>query len=145
MEREEEGKKLLETHDGLFFQLKTIPATRVMVYREELVNNHRIGKPRFDPPVYLWPPTLLIQFRNHLEMLWLFFDRHSYWFDDAIRPILEYDTRRLSNKSMVYLLEHDVWGAPEVYGDYLIEPLNEGFHVSYYRRDVRRRTFEVHL
>ncbi len=143
LEREEEGKSLLQAHDELLPLLKAIPASREMLYREEEADGHRIGKPRFNPPEYLWPSSLQTKVHDHLERVWRYFDHHSYWFDDAIRPILEYDSRRLSNKSVVFLLEHDVWGAPEVYGDYLIEPLDGGFQVSYYRRNARRRTFEV--
>jgi len=137
------GNNLLERHDSLFTQLLQIPNQRGMVYREEIIDDRRLGKPRFDPPQFSWDVDLLTSFRDHLQAIWNFLQAHSYWFDPSIKALLERESRRESKASIIFLLERDVWGTEEVFGDYLIEEFSNRIQVSYFRREQRRKTHEL--
>jgi hypothetical protein len=49
-------------------------------------------------------------------------------------PLLDTNERRVSKKSIIFLLEEDVWCTDEVYGKYLIEESQDGITISYSRR-----------
>ena len=103
-----------------------------MLFRSEDV---KVGKPRFKNPKYQWITSLLVEVRDHIQNIWNFFSKYSYWFDDTLIPLLNIDERRISKKSIIFLLEEDVWGTDEVYGKYLIEENQDGVTISYSRRD----------
>jgi len=95
----------------------------------------KVGKPRFNDPKYQWSTSLLVDVRDHLQNIWNFFDRYSYWFDDTLIPLLNTDERRMSKKSIIFLLEDDMWCTDEVYGKYLIEENQDCITISYSRRE----------
>lgn len=130
-----EGETLLETHKNLYEQLIEIPEEREMTYDEEMKEGVKIGKPRFKNPKYQWFTSLLVDLRNHLQNIWNFFEKYSYWFDDTVISLLDTNERRVSKKSIIFLLEENVWSTDEVYGKYLIEESQEGVSISYSRRD----------
>jgi len=132
-----EGKVLLETHKELYEQLIEIPENREMTYVEEIKEEVKIGKPRFKNPKYQWSKNLLVNLRDHLQNIWNFFEKYSYWFDDTLIPLLDTNERRVSKKSIIFLLEEDVWSTDEVYGKYLIEDSKAGLSISYSRREKR--------
>ncbi|MGQ4876299.1 MAG: hypothetical protein ACP6IY_19735 [Promethearchaeia archaeon] len=138
-----EGRKLLEEHHSLFKELIEIPDKREITYREEIRPIGKIGKPRFKNPKYNWEKNLFIKLRNHLQNIWNFFEKYSYWFDDTIIPLLHTDKRRISKKSIIFLLENDIWNTDEVYGDYLIEKKNNIILISYFRRGQRIKQFKL--
>lgn len=140
---EKAGRALLAQHDSLCSRLLQIPGQRAMTYREDVIEGHRIGKPRFDPPMLLWEVDLLASLRDHLQAIWNFLKAYSYWFDPSIKELLERDSRRESKASVIFLLERDVWATDEVYGDYLIEEISNRIQVSYFRREKRRVTHDL--
>ena len=140
-----EGETLLKSHKQLYKQLIEIPENREMTYVEEIKEGVKIGKPRFKNPKYQWSKNLLVDLRDHLQNIWNFFDKYSYWFDDTLIPLLDTNERRVSKKSIIFLLEEDVWSTDEVYGDYLIEENQDGVSISYSRRDrkLQQRTLKT--
>ncbi len=132
-----EGEALLEAHKNLYELLIKIPENRKMTYLEEIKKGVKIGKPRFKNPKYQWTKNLLVDLRDHLQNIWNFFDKYSYWFDDTLIPLLDTNERRVSKKSIIFLLEEEVWSTDEVYGKYIIEESQDGVTISYSRRDRR--------
>ena len=139
MDIKSEGKTLLDHHKKLFKQLIEIPEKREMIYIEEMEEGVKVGKPRFKNPKYRWIPNLLVGIRDHLQNIRNFFNNYSYWFDDTLIPILNTYERRTSKKSILFLLEEDVWCTDEVYGKYLIEENQDGMAISYSRRDRKMK------
>ena len=139
MDIKSEGKKLLDNHKKLYEQLIKIPENREMIYIEEMEGSIKVGKPRFKTPKYQWTPSLLVDVRDHLQNIWNFFSKYSYWFDYTLVPLLNMDERRISKKSILFLLEEDVWCTDEVYGKYLIEETKDGTTISYSRRDRKMK------
>ncbi len=135
MDIKTKGKALLEDHKKFYDQLIEIPKEREMIYTEELEEGIRIGKPRFKDSKYQWSTSLLVNLRDHLQNIRNFFDKYSYWFDETLLPLLDSNKRRVSKKSIIFLLEEDVWSTDEVYGKYLIEEIKDGISISYSRRD----------
>lgn len=138
-----QGQKLLDLHSNLYYKLIKIPENRKMIYREEFENGKKFGLPRFKPEKYEWPQELLKKIRDHLQNIHKFFDTYSYWYDNTIIPLIDYRYRRESKKSIIFLLENDVWETDEVYGKYLIEKSQNETIVSYYRRDKRIKEFPL--
>lgn len=138
---QKEGTQLLVHHEKLKIKLLKIPLNREITFQEGWKTEKRIGRPRFNPPLYQWDQALLKDLRDHLQDIWNFFENHSYWFDETIFPLIAFQERRDSKKSIIFLLTHDVWNTDEIYGDYLIEKLNGAYSVSYYRREKKIRTF----
>lgn len=136
-----EEDKLLERHENLGEQLVKIPSLRIITYREDMEEGELIGKPRFDPPLYEWNPPLFASLRDHLQDIWNFFDRYSFWFDDDLKEILLINTRRLSKKSIIFLLERDIWETDEIYGGYLIDIKQRETKISYYPFYHKFKTF----
>lgn len=128
-----EGKILLEKHIELGKKLFLIPEKREMIYREEYDNNTLIGKPRFKEKEFNWPKKLLLDLRNHLQELWNYFELYSYWLDSSLLLLLDSRSRKASKKSILFLLEMDMWQTDEVYGDFLIEKDNHKTKISYTR------------
>ena len=139
MDIKSEGKTLLDNHKKLYEQLIEIPEKREMIYIEEIKEGVKVGKPRFKNPKYQWFTSLLVDVRDHLQNIWNFFDRYSYWFDDTLIPLLNTDERRMSKKSIIFLVEEDVWCTDEVYGKYLIEENQDGITISYSRRERKMK------
>lgn len=135
MDIKSEGKTLLDSHKKLYEQLIEIPEKREMIFIEEIEVGIKVGKPRFKNPKYQWPTSLLVDVRDHLQNIRNFFDKYSYWFDDTLIPLLNTDERRISKKSIIFLLEEDVWYTDEVYGKYLIEENQGEITISYSRRE----------
>ena len=135
MDIKSEGKTLLDNHKKLYEHLIEIPNKREMMYIEEMEGSIKIGKPRFKNPKYQWIPSLLVDMRDHLQNIWNFFSKYSFWFDYTLIPLLNRDERRISKKSILFLLEEDVWCTDEVYGKYLIEENKDDTTISYSRRD----------
>ena len=140
---QEESEELLVHHALLGEKLSKVPDSRELNYRVETLGGNRVGKPRFEEPLYAWSKDLYKDLRNHLQNLWIFFNTHSYWFDHSLRPILDYRKRRLSKKSIIFLLEREVWETDEVYGDYLIEKEQNSTIISYFRRDRKLSSKEL--
>lgn len=136
-----EGKQLLKKHASLYKQLIQIPERREIIYREKKDNNKLIGNPRFKEKEYNWLKQLLIELRDHLQNLWNYFELYSYWLDPSLLLLLDYRTRRASKKSLLFLLEMDVWQTDEVYGDYLIEKEKNKTKITYTRFNQRYREF----
>ena len=139
----EEGNFLLKQHQNLFSKLSEIPGTRDMTFRIDIIDGLKIGKPRFRKRYLLWSNELFAELRDHLEDTWTFFNTYSHWIDDTIMSILTYKNRRESRRSVIFLLESDVWETNEVFGDYLIEKGVQRTILSYYRFDKKFKTFEI--
>ena len=137
-----EGKIILQYHKDLLSILSQIPLNRSMYYREDMEKGHKIGKPRFIQRDFQWKSEDLSKFHNHLQNLWQFFSKYSYWFDSRTKNILNYEERSMSNKSVKFLLEKDVWNTSEVYGAYLIEEIDDKTIISYYRFDSLVKSFK---
>jgi len=138
-----DASELLKNHQELQDELSRIPEERPIQYREEVIDGNLIGKPRFVSRYYQWDQQSLTKIHNHLADIWYYFNLHSYWFDDDLKEILLYKTRKLSKKSVIFLLEHDVWETSEVYGDYLIEEFENSLELSYFSFDHRFKTFNL--
>ncbi len=130
-----EGNILLENHKKLYKQLIEIPDRREIEFIEEIEESVKVGKPRFKVPKYQWPSNLLVELRDHLQNIWNFFNKYSYWFDDTLIPLLYTGERRASKKSIIFLLEEDVWNTDEVYGKYIIDENQDEITISYSRRE----------
>ncbi|MHA1755152.1 MAG: hypothetical protein ACTSVV_00175 [Promethearchaeota archaeon] len=139
MDIKSEGALLLQNHKKLYKELIEIPEKREMRYVEEKGDGYKIGKPRFKNPKFQWSSSLLVNLRNHLQKIWNFFEKYSYWFDDTLRPLLDTNERRVSKKSIIFLLEEDVWSTDEVYGEYLIEEDQNSVTISYSRRERKMK------
>ncbi|MFW9915984.1 MAG: Swt1 family HEPN domain-containing protein [Candidatus Thorarchaeota archaeon] len=137
------AEQLLEEHNRLFDELIKIPRTRRIHYRIDRKNGNLLGKPRFKPPKYAWSSGIFIQLQDHLQKIWDYLETSSYGIDDAIKVLIHRDERRSSKKSVIFLLEQDVYSTDEVYGDYLIEKTAIGVVISHYRRNQRRRQFKI--
>lgn len=149
MSLQETGNLLLKKHADLFDRLTQIPQKRPINYREDIENGKVIGKPRFINRKYQWPSDLLAIFHDHLQDLFDFFLQYSHWFDHTSRQLIDRQKRNLSQQSVKFLLEREVWATNEVYGAYLIEEIQEdpekgiqqGHQISYYRFNSQVRTF----
>ncbi len=137
--------KLLKEHKYLEENLKDIPFQRKMTCQLIEKDGKIIGKPRFQPPVFKWDQQTYSRFVSYLRDARKFLDQRHYWYDNTIKDSLKADRGRDSKKSVIFLLERDVWCTDEVYGDYLIEYEEEYTIISYFRRNERRRTFRVKL
>lgn len=137
----EDGKQLLAKHDSLFPLLHQIPKQRKINYREDMENNNLIGKPRFDERRYLWPKDTLVVFHDHLQNLWDYFTTYSHWFGPQTKCTLDRKHRNLSQQSVKFLLERELWATNEVYGAYLIEKTDQTTTISYYRFDNKVKSF----
>jgi len=133
MDIKSEGKKVLSKHSELYNKLIKIPDERKVEFREEFEGKKWFGKPRYIQPKYQWDAQLFTELRNHLQEIWNFFERSNYWLDETVLPLIESGSRRTSKKSIIFLLENDVWNTTEVYGKYLIEEDVEETSISYYR------------
>jgi len=142
---EEIHKKLLANHEILISDLQDIPLQRNMIYREDIQETNKIGKPRFDPPIYQWNPDLYTGIRDHLQDLWNFFESYSNWMDEELKWIISPQYRQNSKKSLIFLIESDVWSTDEIYGDYLIETTSVGVDISYYRRNRKIKSFNLQI
>lgn len=140
---QEEGKKILQIHEELLKKLIQIPLKREMVYREDFENDHIIKKPRFKQIEYEWSSILLRDLHIHLQDIFLFFEKYYFWYDDTLVPLIDKRFRRTSKKSIIFLLEKDLYATDEIYGDYLIEKNEDKTRVSYYRRNKKIRQFEL--
>ncbi len=143
MSIQEEGNKILNNHAELYKKLIQIPAKREVEYREEIEYGKLIGRPRFKQKEYEWPLDLLKDLHNHLQNIYIFFEKYYFWYDDTLIPLIDQRFRRTSKKSIIFLLEKDVYATDEVYGDYLIERNKNKIVLSYYRRDKKIRQFEI--
>jgi hypothetical protein len=132
---------LLKEHNELFFELIKIPEQREISFKIDEVDGNKIGKPRFNNPEYSWPSDLLLRLKMHLETIFNFFETYSYWFDDTIKPLLVYDNNKITKKSIIYLLQSDIWETDEVYGNYLIEKSLSKYSISYFHIDRKIKTF----
>jgi len=138
-----EGNSLLKTHRILFKKLIKIPETREMVYRIDNEEKLNIGNPRFKNKNYSWPKDLLKDLRDHLEDIWNYFDKYSHWVDSSLIALISYTKRNESKKSIIFLLEKDIWETSEVYGEYLIEKREDHSIVSYRRFDKKIKSFVI--
>lgn len=138
-----EGQKLLDSHSDLNRPLNELLENRELTYRVEINDDLVIAKPRFKKPLLEWPPKLLKDVHDHLQYIWNFFYYHSFWFDNTILPLISTDLRRVSKRSIIFLLEKDVWETDEVYGDYLINKNEVNSNISYFRRNKKIREFTL--
>jgi hypothetical protein len=145
MLKETQGQQLLANHQILYDLLVKIPRSRPIKYREEKMGEKWIAKPRFSPRIYQWDPTLLSKIKDHLQQIWDYFSTYSFWFDGSLYPLIAWDDRRCSKKSIIFLLERDVWETDEVFGDYLIEEKEGCMSLSYYRFDQKYKTHHTPL
>jgi hypothetical protein len=145
MNQQEIGKSLLNSHLELLPELIKIPTERKMNYSENIIDLKLIGKPRFNPVKYSWDPKLLVKLRDHLQKIWNFLTRYSYWMDESIHVMLATSYRQSSKKSLIFLIENDVWNTDEIYGDYLIEELEENCRISYTRRGQSIKSFTLEV
>jgi len=136
------GREILKNHKKFYDKLIKIPKSRKIVYREEINKGRLIGKPRFEKKKYQWDEKLQVELRNHLQEVWNFFDQFSYWFDESIKDIIQYEKRRISKKSVIFLLENDVWETDEVFGDYLIEEMKNKTTIYYFRFEKKFKKFD---
>lgn len=138
-----EGNRLLNTHGILYKKLVQIPEIREMTFRIDIEENLDIGKPRFKPKHYSWPKELLKDLRDHLQDVWNYFETYSHWVDNSLMSLISFNKRRESDKSIIFLLEKDVWETSEVYGAYLIEKEEENTTTSYFRFDKKIKSFTI--
>jgi hypothetical protein len=139
----EDGNCLLKKHRILSENLIQIPETREIMFRIDIEENLNIGKPRFKNRYYSWPKDLLKDLRDHLEDIWNYFDKYSHWIDNSLMSLISYTKRKESKKSIIFLLEKDIWETTEVYGDYLIEKREDHSVVSYRRFDKKIISFAI--
>ena len=137
-----ESESLLKEHNELFFELIKIPEEREITFHIDEDNGHHIGKPRFQPPLYTWPDDVFTRLTNHLLHIWNFFRTYSYWFDDMIKHVVNYDKQMIGRNSIIFLLQQDISEMDEIYGDYLIEKGLTDYSISYYRNNQKKQTFK---
>ena len=138
-----EGMSLIKTHILLFKILIPIPEAREMLFRIDIEENLNIGKPRFKNRHYSWPKELLKDLRDFLEDVWYYFDKYSHWIDNSLISLISFNKRSESKKSIIFLLERDVWETSEVYGDYLIEKRKAHTTISYHRFEKKIKSFDI--
>lgn len=137
------GNQLLKNHAQIYEQLIKIPEQRQITFHEEFKGEMGFGKPRFVDPSYKWDKELLISLRKYFDQLWDFFYDYNYYLDDSIMHLISNKLRSKSKKSIIFLLENDIWCTDEVYGKYLIEKDNESITINYYRFDTKIKEFKI--
>jgi len=85
----EERKILLKIHADLYNRLILIPTQRELEYREDVENGNIIGRPRFKQKEFDWSPKLLINLHNHLQNIYLYFEKYYFWYDDILVPLID--------------------------------------------------------
>lgn len=139
----EVGNNVLQKHAILYNKLIQIPESRELIFRIDIEKDLNIGKPRFINRKYTWSKELLKELHDHLEDVWSFFDSYSHWVDNSLISIISYTKRSESKKSIIFLLENDIWETDEVYGDYVIEKMESFTMVSYFRFDKKMKSFKI--
>lgn len=136
------GEDLLKEHNDLYFELIKIPEQRDLTFNITEENSQKIGRPRFQPPVYIWPDELHSRLVQHLKNLWNFFGTYSYWFDDIVKLIINFDENQIDNKSIIFLLQDDLPNVDELYSDYLIEKYLHRYTLSYFKHNLKIQSFQ---
>jgi hypothetical protein len=134
--------ELLSEHDELGRILAEIPDIRKMSYVEEVKDDQKFGKPRFNPPSYLINPDLELRVTSYIDALKLFFNSRNYLIRDDFDILFDAKQLHKNKYSPLFLLENDVWNTDAVYGLYLIENMNNNIEIYYYRRNQKRLKLE---
>lgn len=145
MEITASGEALLKEHNELFFELITIPEQRAMAYTINDENGHQVAKPRFKPSVYNWPLDLFTRLQSHMQTIWGFIETYSYWFDNSLKALIQYEGHKITKKSIVYLLQQNTSDIDEIYGDYDVERKLSKYFISYFRNNEKIKTFEPNV
>lgn len=115
--------------------LEKIINSRQMKFSKIKKENVMIGKPRFIDPKYNWQSDSYLEVKTHFKQIKTYFETHNFETDPIIHDYISYEGKK-DKKSIIFLIESDVWATDEVYGDYLIDSTeNEIYH---YRRGEKR-------
>jgi len=128
---------------GLVARLADVPRSRDIQCMLVPRGNDILAKPRFQPPSTLIDAALKHDFLEIREKILDFYQEYCPHRDIAwIEEILHPNSDPGTNKSgILFLLENDVWGCSDVYGDYLVENQGENkYGIYYWRRDQARNT-----
>lgn len=114
--------------------LRKIPLERNIVCRVESYQEEDtkfIYKPRFVPKERSIDKSINLEFNKLLLDITNYLKEYSL---DKFKNLKEIFSGDLYNKkSIVFLLEKDVWATDEVYGDYLVEKYEDHYKINYYR------------
>ena len=121
-------------------KLREIPKQRHIncTYKEIRSNPPAwIYRPRFNPKNKSVPQQLKLEFIQLIDDINLFLKKYSP--DEFVNLMDIIELSGENKKSILFLLEKDVYNTDEIYGDYLVEQLHDKYEINYYRRDEKKR------
>lgn len=125
--------------------LRKIPLERKIVCRVELYQDEEtkfIYKPRFVPKERSIDKSINLEFSKLLLDINNYLKEYS---PDKFKNLEEIFSGDLYNKkSIIFLLEKDVWATDEVYGDYFVEKYENHYEISYFRWKRKVSKLENH-
>lgn len=131
LEKTEEIKRELRRLKTI---LREIPSQRKINCRIEQFQGEDskfIYKPRFYPQIKLIDTSIKLDFIKLLEDINNYLKEYSPDNFKNIKQIFKGDL--YYKKSIIFLLENDVWATDEIYGDYLVEVFEYHYEIFYYR------------
>lgn len=139
----EKTKEIKKESLQLKKNLREIPAQRNIICRiEEFrdIDSKFIYKPRFDSQFKLIDKSLKYNFNKLLADINYYLKEYSLDEFKNLKQIFKGDL--YNKKSIIFLLENDVWATDEVYGDYLVEKFKDHYKIFYYRWERKIKQLE---
>ena len=125
--------------DQLRESLRDVPTHRdITCSREEIHKNPPtwIYRPRFEPKFKLIPQEQKLAFFNLVDSINLHLKKYS---PDNLTNLLDIlDVSGNNKKSIIFLLENNVYNTDEVYGDYVVEEMQDHYEIYYYRWEEKK-------
>lgn len=136
-------EKILKIKDRIInikSKLREIPEQRNLdctFERIQLNSPAWIYKPRIKPKNELIPQEIKQEFVQLIDDINLHLKKCSP--DGFANLIKIIDLSGENKKSIIYLLENDVYNTDEVYGDYLVEKLQYYYEINYFRWNEKKQ------
>ncbi len=135
----EQISEILNQLDQLRESLRDIPSQRdISCTREEIHKNPPtwIYRPRFKPKFKLIPQEQKLVFIKLVDSINLHLKKYS---PDNLTNLLDIlDVSGNNKKSIIFLLENNVYNTNEVYGDFIVEEMQDHYEIYYFRREEKK-------
>jgi len=121
-------------------QLQEIPKNRKLVCTNEWIKSNPltyIYRPRFRPKEKPIPQEVKKKYLQIIDDINFNLKKYSPDNFTNIQDIIDFAPE--NKKSIVFLLEKDVYPTDEVYGDYLVEKHNDHYELYYHRWDEKKK------
>jgi len=126
--------------DQLRESLRKIPTQRNITCSSEEKQKSPltwIYRPRFKPKSKLIPQKLKLDFIQLVDNINLHLKKYSP--DNLANVVDILDVSGNNKKSIIFLLENNVYNTDEVYGDYLVEEFQDHYEIYYYRWEEKKQ------